>query len=121
MFSFLLFYIFLPLAFLGILIWFLYRRYRNFSNDISQELSKHHFELISIKPVPLFSKNPFPNEIFSYGVETSVLGISGEEVFNRIIEFQDSQNRKYKMRIMLYTVAFKLKKIRWEKELDNLS
>jgi len=113
------FYIFIYAGIFFVFVWILYRRYRGFNRSINHELGKHHFKLINTTPVPFFSKCPFPNEIYSIGVSTEILGISGEEVFHRFIKFRDTDNQEHKVRIMIYTVAFAVKKIKWEKELSD--
>lgn len=107
--------------FFGI-VWFLYRRYRNFDSKIADELTKYHLIFKYSKAPPLFLKSPFSNfEIYDYHPSTSILGINGEEVFRRIVIFEDKNGKEYKSWVEIQTRAFIIHKIKWELELENWS
>ncbi len=117
--------LFIYIFVLGILlffVWVLYRRYRIFDGKVKQELSNYNFRFKSCEAPPLFSKSPFSNfEIYDYHASTSIMGISGEEVFRRIVVFNDDKGQEYKSWIEIQTRVFVVHKIKWELDLEKIT
>ena len=109
------------LALLTIIFWLLYRRFRDFDDKIEADLSKYDLVLIDVSPAPFFAKSPFPSiEIYDFHYSTRIMGISGEEVFPRIVRLKDKNGNIHSLWIHITTRAFRFYNIKWEKDLSKI-
>ena len=109
------------LGVVGSIGWFLYWRYRSFDDKIEKSLSEHNYSLLNVSPAPLFTKSPFPNfEIYDFHYSTRILGVSGEEVFRRVVKFKNESGETHASWVEITTRAFRFYDIKWEKDLNNL-
>ncbi|MDG1475588.1 MAG: hypothetical protein P8Q14_00440, partial [Vicingaceae bacterium] len=72
---------------------------------------------------PFFFLIPFSNKVKTRGVyyETTILGVRGEEVFLRIVEFENKEGKRYKSWVSIWTSLFIVRDVEWEIKLDTVN
>ncbi len=87
-------------------------------DDITKELRKKKLELIEIKLPKLFETGPFPKFKISFGVQTEVMGVSGEKTRIRKVKYIDKKGATKESWVKIETTAFKIVKMEWLPELN---
>lgn len=108
--------VFITFSIISLFIYVLYKRYRNFDRRIIKSLEEHN-----LKPKPFFKLSPF-KRFKSHGVfyETEIFGLKGEEVFIRIVKFEDENGINYESWVRLWTTIFVVREIAWEVDLSEI-
>ena len=115
-------YYFLLVAIILFPFWVLYKRFRSFDRNLKIDLEKKGFILKNITTPNLFARCPFKDfERYNFHYSTTFLGVKGEDVFYRIVSFEDKKGYTYKLCVEITTRMFKVYSINWEKEFPPLS
>ena len=110
---------------LALVLWaaVLLRRRRNtYAKHLIPALRAKGLEFVSSTARPVFDTGPFPLVGLEIGrPQLNVLGIRGQYVQYRIVEFRDPSSAKHKAWAKLEFEMFRLRRIEWRPPLEDLA
>ena len=109
---------------LALVLWaavLLHRRRNTYAKHLIPALRAKGLEFVSSTARPVFDTGPFARVEFEIGrPQFHVLGIRGQYVQYRVVEFRDPGGSKHKAWAKLEFEMFRLRRIEWHPPLEDL-